>query len=200
MCADSIVWPIWLLFQKSFETGVIPEMLKTSRVVPVFMKGERNDVKNYRIVAISTTILKIFERAFKFKLISKIEPKLSNAQHGFRPKRSIVHESFMRGNQVDVFYGDFKNAFDKVWHRRLIEKISKFNVEVKTAKWLYEFVVGRRNFVKIGNAVSEHMFRYLAYRPEVHLDRFYFQSSSTIWLKQSSSQLYFYSPMMSRCV
>lgn len=164
MCADSIVWPIWLLFQKTFETGIIPERLKTSRVVPVFKKGDKNDVTNYRMVAISSTILKIFERAIKIKLMLIIEPKLSNAQHGFRPKRSITtnllnlsivaHEAFRKGKQIDVFYGDFKNAFDRVWHRRLIEKLSKFNVGVKTAKWLCEFVVGRKNYVKIGNVTS----------------------------------------------
>lgn len=41
MCADSVVWPIWLLFQKTFEAGIIPERLKMSRVVPVFKKGEK---------------------------------------------------------------------------------------------------------------------------------------------------------------
>lgn len=115
-------------------------------------------------MAISSTILKIFERAIKVKLTSIIEPKLSNAQHGFRPKRSIttnllnlsivVHDSFKNGKQTDVFYGDFKNAFDRVWHRRLIEKLSKFNVGEKTAKWLCEFVVGRTNYVKIGSVTS----------------------------------------------
>lgn len=119
MCADSIVWPIWLLFQKSFEGGIVPERLKLSRVVPVFKKGERDAVTNYRIVAISSVILKIFERAIKFKLTLIIEPKLSNAQHGFRAKRSIttnlmnlsivVHDSFENGNQTDIFYGDFNN-------------------------------------------------------------------------------------------
>lgn len=164
MCVESIVWPIWLLFQKTFEMGIIPERLKMSRVVPVFKKGDKNDVSNYRIVAISSTILKIFERAIRNKLTSIIEPKLSNAQHGFRSKRSIttnlmnlsiaVHESFSNGHQTDVFYGDFKNAFDKVWHRRLIEKLSTFNIGERTAKWLCEFVVGRRNYVKIGEFMS----------------------------------------------
>lgn len=163
-CVDSIVWPIWLLFQKTMEGGVIPERLKLSRIVPVFKKGDKADIKNYRVVSIGSTLLRVFERAVNFKLTSIIEPRLSNAQHGFRPRRSIttnllnlsiaVHKGFDKGNQTDVFYGDFANAFDTVWHRRLVEKLMKFKIGEKTAKWLCEFVIGRSNLVKIGNETS----------------------------------------------
>ncbi|XP_055306801.1 uncharacterized protein LOC129571055, partial [Sitodiplosis mosellana] len=47
-CVDAIVWPIWLLFQKTFDAGTIPYLLKLSRVVPVFKKGDKDDVTNYR--------------------------------------------------------------------------------------------------------------------------------------------------------
>lgn len=53
-----------------------------------------------------------------------------------------------------MFYGDFANAFDTVWHRRLVEKLMKFKIGEKTAKRLCEFVIGRRNLVRIGNATS----------------------------------------------
>lgn len=89
---------------------------------------------------------------------------MSNAQHGFRPKRSVttnlmnlsimVSEAFDRGNQVDIFYGDFKNAFDKVCHRLLVTKLSIFGIGIKTAKWMCEFLIGRTNYVQIGNAKS----------------------------------------------
>lgn len=91
MCAESIASSIWLLFRKTFETGIIPERLKLSRVVTVFKKGDKKDVKNYRMVAISSNILKILERAITFKLSPIIiDSRLSNAQHGFRPNRFIT--------------------------------------------------------------------------------------------------------------
>src|ERR1700709_327174 len=109
-------------------------------------------------------IWKKVERAISFKLTPIIDAKLSNAQHGFRPNRSIttnlmnlsivVHESFANGRQTDVFYGDFRNAFDTVWQRRLIEKLASFNIGAKTAKWLCSFVVGRMNYVRMGNVSS----------------------------------------------
>lgn len=57
-CIDAITWPIWLLYQKTFDTGTIPHLLKLSRVVPVFKKGKKDDVTNYRVIAISSVIIK----------------------------------------------------------------------------------------------------------------------------------------------
>ncbi|RYE24260.1 MAG: hypothetical protein EOP45_06005, partial [Sphingobacteriaceae bacterium] len=163
-CVDAIVWPIWLLYQKTFDNGQIPEALKTSRVVPVYKKGKKSDVTNYRVIAISSVIMKIFETAMKFQLNAIVEPKLSNAQHGFRANRSVqtnllsessyVHKAFARGFQVDMFLGDFETAFDKLWIRRMIAKLSTFGIGPKTAKWLCEFLINRKSFVKIGNSKS----------------------------------------------
>lgn len=88
-CVSAIVRPIWLLHQKIFDSGLIPVALKTSRVVPVFKKGQKSDVTNYRVIAISSIIMKIFEIAMKTQLTMIVEPKLTNAQHGFRANRSV---------------------------------------------------------------------------------------------------------------
>ncbi|XP_055316139.1 uncharacterized protein LOC129575925 [Sitodiplosis mosellana] len=163
-CIDAIVWPIWLLYQKTFDAGTIPYLLKLSRVVPVYKKGPKEDVTNYRVIAISSVILKIFELSIKHQLSAIIDPQLSNSQHGFRTKRSVTtnllslsilaHDVFRKKTQLDVFYGDFKTAFDRVWHRKLIEKIAHFKIGRKTARWLCDFVIGRFNFVMIGQSKS----------------------------------------------
>lgn len=67
---------------------------------------------------------------------------------------TYVHKAFVTGDQVDIFYGDFKNAFDKVWHHKLVEKLSMFDIGSKTAKWLYEFITSRKCYIKIGKHKS----------------------------------------------
>lgn len=94
----------------------------------------------------------------------KIESSLSIAQHGFRANRSVstnllnlstaVHDAFNRRNLVDIFYGDFKTAFDSVSHSILVAKFDKFDIGRKPAKWLYEFVIERTNYVRIVDAES----------------------------------------------
>lgn len=100
----------------------------------------------------------------KFQLTSIIEPHISNGQHGFRSNRSVTtnlmnlsiraYKAFERSKQLDVFYGDFKSAFDRVCHRLLVTKLSKFSVGERTAKWIYEFIKQNRNYVQIGENKS----------------------------------------------
>ena len=166
MCTSTVVWPIWLLFQKSFDVGKIPDTLELSRIVPIYKrKGEKSNVTNYRVIAIASVVLKIHEIAVKRKMSERIQRQLSNAQHGFRNQRSVVtnllslsilaNSAFERSAQLDVFYGDFKTAFDTVWIRKLIEKLAKFNIGKKTAKWICEFLIGRRNIVQIEKCKSK---------------------------------------------
>ena len=49
-------------FNNSLKTSVFPEELKNADVIPVFKKGSRNDIENYRPVSILPNISKIFER------------------------------------------------------------------------------------------------------------------------------------------
>ena len=164
-CASVITWPIWLLYQKSFDAGKIAKAMKLSRIVPVYKrKGDKNDVTNYRVVAIQPVVMKVHEIAVNRKLSERIYPSLSNPQHAFRDKRSVVtnllnlsilaHKAFERSCQLDVFYGDFRTAFDTVWIRNLMIKFARFGFGKKTAKWTCEFLTGRTNYVQIDEIIS----------------------------------------------
>lgn len=162
-CVDNLVWPLWILYRKTQTMG-LPQRLKYSRVVPVFKKGDKSDVKNYRIVAISSVILIVYEMGVQLKLMRIVNPRIRNPQHGFRPKRSVVsnlmnlsiaaYEAFDKSYQLDVFYGDFKTAFDRVVFRIFITKLWTFGVGKMTAMWLFNFLTGRKFFVKIGDFES----------------------------------------------
>lgn len=160
-CADALIWPLWILHRKSFEAGMISSKLKVSRVVP-----DIADIMNYRITTVSSVVLRVYEIAMKAKLWEHTDPNITNAQHAFRPKLSIssnllnlsiaAHEAFVKKRQLDVCYGDFANAFDKVIHRILLAKFWKFGIGKKMAKWSIEFLVGRVFFVQIGNVKSRN--------------------------------------------
>lgn len=72
-CVDVLVWPLWILHRKQMELGKISTKLKISKVVPVYKKkGKKNEVKNYRIAAISLVVLKVYESAIQRKLLDFI--------------------------------------------------------------------------------------------------------------------------------
>jgi len=47
------------------------------------------------------------------------------------------------GSSVDIIYLDFQNAFDKVPHHRLLEKIKEAGVEGELLNWICNWLKGR---------------------------------------------------------
>ncbi len=161
-CASVVAWPIWLLYLKTSDVGKTPAALKLSQIVAVYKrKGNKTNVKNYRILAIQTIVMKILETAVKRKISEKIQPRLTSAQHGFRNKRSVVtnllglstlaHTAFQHSCQLDVFLGDYKTV---VVIKLLIVKLAKYGIGKKTARWVCQFLVGRSNYVQIEGCKS----------------------------------------------
>jgi hypothetical protein len=60
-CASAFERPCSLLFNRSLSTCVFPDMWKLSYVTPLFKKGRRNNVEDYRGVALLCAIPKHFE-------------------------------------------------------------------------------------------------------------------------------------------
>ena len=57
-----IVKPLTLIINQSLETEIFPTAFKTSKVTPIYKKGDKANPSNYRPISILTTISKIFER------------------------------------------------------------------------------------------------------------------------------------------
>ena len=82
--------------------------------------------KNYRPVALTSHLIKLFERVIRLELVKHIEKLdlLPEGQHGSRSLRSIltqllaywdsVLEGLEEDDGVDSIYLDFSKAFDKV--------------------------------------------------------------------------------------
>ena len=63
IAAPVIAASITDLFNCSISTGVFPDEWQLARVVPVFKKGTRSEVSNYRSISIIPIIAKVFEKA-----------------------------------------------------------------------------------------------------------------------------------------
>ena len=47
--ADIVTEPLSFIYNMSFAKGIVPHQLKISKVIPVYKKGNRNSVGNYRV-------------------------------------------------------------------------------------------------------------------------------------------------------
>ena len=70
-CATSLAQPLSILFNLSYRTGQIPNEWKSANVVPVFKKGDKSSVENYRPISLTCLVMKIFERCIRDELMLK---------------------------------------------------------------------------------------------------------------------------------
>ena len=79
--------PLSILFNKVYDTGDIPQIWKSANITPLFKKGDRTLVNNYRPVSLTCILSKIFEKFLQEHLLKHLlqHNLLSLHQHGFRP-------------------------------------------------------------------------------------------------------------------
>ena len=163
-CASTLGKPLMKIFNDSLSSGIFPEEWKRSSVSPIFKKGARSDIGNYRCIAKLPTIAKFFEHLVNVNLLETVRDRISPKQHGFMKGRSTAtnltefvyyaRSGLNTKAQVDVLYTDFTKAFDRVDHGILIQKLSAFNLPQNLLTWLKSYLDNRVQFVKHGASES----------------------------------------------
>ncbi|KAL5250292.1 hypothetical protein ACHWQZ_G016138 [Mnemiopsis leidyi] len=165
-CRESLSLPIWILWKRSLETGVIPPDLKLQYITPIFKKGNRTEAVNYRPVSLTSHIIKVFERVVRKHLVKHLEDNniLPDSQHGFRKNRSCltqliehvdsVLKALNDGREVDVIYLDYSKAFDKVDHQILLAKMKQYGINGPIYDWIECFLSNRKQTVVVDGKKS----------------------------------------------
>jgi hypothetical protein len=168
-CKSTMARPLCILWRKSLDTGLIPNKLKETNITPIFKGGDRSMAKNYRPVALTSHLIKIFERIAREKIAKHLDKHdLYNPdQHGFRSGRSCLSqlldhqeaivEALCDGCGYDVIYTDFAKAFDKCDHNILAHKLKTVGVVGKIGKWIYNFLTNRTQRVLVDGSKSTHV-------------------------------------------
>jgi len=155
------------IMKASFDTGVVPDDWKTANVCPIFKKGSKSQIGNYRPVSLTSQICKVFETVICDAIVLHLKSNglLDHSQHGFRKGGSCISnllefldyvtKNLDNRNSVDVIiYLDFAKDFDKVPHCPLLEKINKHGISGKVLNWLREWLRGRKQRVCINGHFS----------------------------------------------
>jgi hypothetical protein len=163
-CALPLAWPLSIIFQESYNSGILPSQWKDSTIVPVFKKGSRSDPQNYRPISLTSTICRVMEKMLCFAIRARYSSVIDRLQFGFLPKRSctlsLLHsisswqKNLKLKNNVDVVYFDFKAAFDKCCHEKLMMKLRSLGFEDRALSWFHNFLSNRSAAVRIGDSLS----------------------------------------------
>ena len=165
-CAESLALPLQILYRTSYYTCKIPKDWKLAHVVPVYKKGSKNSVENYRPISLTSIVMKVYERVIRADLMYRIESKLDPRQHGFLPGKNCETQlipfydnlacSLNKGSRTDIVYFDFSKAFDSVNHDKILHKLKyKFGIDGMLLKFLTEYLSNRHQKVVVENTYSD---------------------------------------------
>ena len=112
-------------------------------------------------------ICKLLETLIKDHMVDFLvrHKLLNSSQHGFLKLRSclinmlyIFFEEITKwideGSQVDIIYLDFRKAFDKVPHQRLLLKLKAQGIRDGIIDWIEQWLTDRRLHVVVDGGVS----------------------------------------------
>lgn len=132
------------LFNDILNSGIFPSQWNSGLIIPIYKnKGDPNLPSNYRGITLASCLGKLFTSLLQTRYMNYLEKhcKLNNEQFGFRRNsrttdnlfilQQIIHRYFGKKEKVFACFIDYEKAFDTVWQKGLIHKLSKIGVKGK---------------------------------------------------------------------
>ncbi|UYV63352.1 hypothetical protein LAZ67_2003825 [Cordylochernes scorpioides] len=163
-----IKWVVFLtiIFNASINLCYFPKIWKHAIVIPIPKKQLSKSLDDFRPISLVPIFGKIFERIILKRLQTYIDTRnvLIPQQFGFRENLSTTHQlitviDFIQTRKslneyVGVVLLDLKKAFDMVWHRGLIIKLTSYNFPQNFIRFLKNYLQDRTFSVKVGTYIS----------------------------------------------
>ena len=91
-CKEVLSSPLANVFRESVDNGIVPDLWKQANVVPIFKKGDRAIMTNYRPISLTSVVGKMLESIIASNIREHLETyKLINdSQHGFSKGKSTL--------------------------------------------------------------------------------------------------------------
>ena len=165
--AEAMAPALAIIFNKSMEEGSVPCDWKLANVTPIFKKGKKGDPGNYRPVSLTSVPCRVMESCMRDDVVDHLvrNALIKDSQHGFMRNKSCttnllefletVTAANDNGHAVDVVYLDFSKAFDKVPHRRLVEKFKAHGIAGKVLGWVQAWLTGRQQRTVLNGEASD---------------------------------------------
>ena len=141
---DKLIKIFHTIFNYILDKEKYPEMWNYSLTQLIFKEGDRDDPGNYRGIALTSNLSKLFNAIMNSRIYAFLEERgiIKPEQGGFTKKfrtqdhiftiQSIVKKYLTKNKKVYACYVDLKKAYDSVWREGLLHKLRKNGIDKKT--------------------------------------------------------------------
>ena len=137
-----------------------------SYVTPLFKKGSKRELGNYRPISVLPLISKIFEKKIYRQLYDYLQDNslLNTYQSGFRSMHSALTALLETRNNwsinIDnglwngVLFVDLKKAFDTIDHEIILRKLANYGVDQSDLRFFASYLRNRSQKCSVNGALS----------------------------------------------
>ena len=165
-CSNEITPIFTYIFNLSLQTCIVPSCFKFSTIIPVPKKSSPETLNDYRPVALTSVIMKCFEKLVLRFVDSLLPCDFDPFQFAYKARRSTddaiainIHELLNHAEKRNaysrVLFIDFSSAFNTIIPCKLYDKlVNQLHFPVKLCNWILNFLLNRPQTVKIGDLSS----------------------------------------------
>jgi len=151
------------LINDTIAEGVFPDALKIAKVIPIFKKGDRANLNNYRPISLLPVFSKIVEKVINNQITEKLNELhlIDDNQYGFRTEHSTedavikfidyIERAKLDNKHVVSIHIDVSKAFDSCNHEILIKKLKRIGLHGSGLELMKSYLKDRVQELWIGN-------------------------------------------------
>ena len=164
-CSVQLTDIFTLIFSLSRQLHIVPHLWKDSIIIPVPKSNPPKVLKDLRPVALTSLVMKCFEKLVKEEILSVVQPNLDPLQFAYRPGRGVddatctlmdfilLHLDDARAF-VRLVFIDFSSAFNCIQPHILAGRLATHNIGSGLIAWIMDFLTHRSQRVRVNGTLS----------------------------------------------
>ena len=148
------------IFNPSLHLEKVPELCKTSWVVPVPKITCPRELNHYRSVALTSQLMKTMERLILHHLCPLVSPALDPLQFAYQPgirvEDAIIYLLHLEQAEstLRVFFFYFSSALNAIQPALLRGKLEGVRVDEQLTAWTIDYLTNRPQSVRLHDSIQ----------------------------------------------
>ena len=159
-CANESSKILCEMLNASLRECVVPAVWKISSIIPVPQKQNISCMNDLRPIALTSCVMKVFERCVLFHLNKKVLDYIDPYQFAYKSKRGVedaithaLHNIYthldLPGATIRLLFFDFSSALNTIQPHLLCDKLLNMNLCPSLITWIMNYLTSIPQYVRL---------------------------------------------------